>query len=216
MTRLPRLRVSVSHHDRLTRVLELGILAVVVAGTIGGDATVVMNAGVALGVTFVPSALERDARVTMDSGLVLWITAAVFLHALGALEVGGFSFYADVWWWDHLTHAATGSLVAGAGYSVVRAVDEHTDAIVLTPRFTFVFTLLFVLAFGVYWEVLEFALGHVTVGGETPLTQYGVEDTMKDLAFDAVGGVLAATFGAAHLSSLVGDLERRLDDHTDP
>jgi len=56
----------------------------------------------------------------------------------------------------------------------------------------------------------------VTGGGETPLTQYGVEDTMKDLAFDAVGGVLAATFGAAHLSSLVDDLERRLDDHTEP
>jgi hypothetical protein len=196
----------------VTRALELAILAVVAVGAIDRDASVVMNAGAALGVTFVPSALERDAKIAMDPGLTLWITAAVFLHAIGALEVGGFSFYSDVWWWDHLTHVASGSLVAGAGYSVVRAVDEHTDAIVLTPRFTFVFTLLFVLAFGVYWEVAEFALGQVTVGGETPLTQYGIEDTMKDLAFDAVGGVLAATLGAAHLSTFVDDLERRLDD----
>jgi hypothetical protein len=194
--------------------MELGILAVVLVGVYYRDASVIVNAGVALGVTFVPSALERDARVTMDSSLSLWITGAVFLHAVGALEVGGYSFYGDLWWWDHLTHVATGSLVAGAGYSVVRAVDEHTDAIVLTPRFTFVFTVLFVLAFGVYWEVVEFALGQVTVGGESPLTQYGLEDTMKDLAFDAVGGVVAATFGAAHLSSLVDELERRLDDRT--
>lgn len=140
------------------------------------------------------------------------MTVAVFLHVVGAVEVPGFgTFYADLWWWDHLTHAASASLVAGLGYVVVRAVDEHTDALVVPGRYTVVVTLVIVLAVGVYWEVLEFAVGHVSVGGETALTQYGVGDTVEDLAFDALGGLVAAAVGFGHLAPLVGTVRDRLD-----
>ena len=54
------------------------------------------------------------------------------------------------------------------------------------------FLLLFVMAFGVFWEVIEFALGEAAraVGNRALLTQYGLEDTMLDLVFDVVGAVL--------------------------
>jgi hypothetical protein len=211
MRRRPTVALDDRRKAQLTRVMEVAILAVLVVGAWRGEASVVVNAGFALGVTFVPSALERDLRVPMNPGLTLWVTTAVFLHAIGAVEVWGVTAYSDLWFWDHLTHAASGSLIAGAGYAVVRGVDEHTDDVQLTPAFTFGFTLLFILAIGVYWELFEFALAHVSVGGESPLTQYGVEDTMKDLVFNTVGGVLAATYGAAHLSPLVDEFRAKLE-----
>jgi hypothetical protein len=77
----------------------------------------------------------------------------------------------------------------------------------------FVFILLFVLAFGVFWEVVEFAVaGAATLSG-TPavLVQYGLDDTMLDLLFDTLGGVVVAVWGTAHLTDVVGALADRLD-----
>jgi uncharacterized membrane protein YjdF len=77
----------------------------------------------------------------------------------------------------------------------------------------FVFILLFVLAFGVFWEVIEFAVaGAASIAGtQSVLTQYGLSDTMLDLLFDTLGGVLVAVWGTAHLTDLVGTLAERFD-----
>jgi hypothetical protein len=78
----------------------------------------------------------------------------------------------------------------------------------------FVYILLFVLAFGVLWEVLEFLLTEITAvfGIGTFLTQYGLEDTMLDLVFDSVGAVVVATWGTAHLNDVVGALDERIEE----
>ncbi|MDY6765223.1 MAG: hypothetical protein SV377_06005 [Halobacteria archaeon] len=206
-------RISKERKRHLTRIMEIGIVGAVVIGAVTRDTKVLMNATLGLGVTFVPSVLERDYKITMDPSLTLWITGAVFLHVIGAVGIPGtgINFYNSIWWWDHLTHAASASLIAGAGYSIVRAVDEHTDAIYLPYRFTSVFILLFVLAFGVYWEVFEFGVAHIELRGKSVLTQYGVEDTMKDLVFNTVGGLIAATWGTAHLTPVVRGIRERLE-----
>ena len=77
----------------------------------------------------------------------------------------------------------------------------------------FVYILLFTMAFGVLWEVLEYSARFVTdfVGVEAVLIQFSVEDTIVDLMFDFVGAVLVALFGTPRLQSLVGTLTDRLD-----
>jgi len=72
----------------------------------------------------------------------------------------------------------------------------------------------FVIAFGVLWEVLEFALGGVstTLGSGSVLTQYGIEDTMMDLLFDVAGAVIVGIWGTAHLTDVVGALQERLTE----
>ena len=179
---------------------------------------VVVNASVALGVTFVPGALEREYDLPMNPGLTLWISSAVFLHALGTVGIPGLieSFYGEnspVPFYDHLTHGLSASVVAATGYTVARAIDEHTDAVSLPPRFMFVFILQFVLAFGVAWEVLEFGISGVAslVGSGSVLTQYGLDDTLLDLIFDTVGGIVVAVWGTAHLTDLTTALSRRFD-----
>ena len=203
------LGISPTRQRQLTRAMQAGLAILLVVGLYQRNVGVIVNAAIALAITFLPATFERDYEIPMDTGLALWITAAVFLHAMGS-----FAFYRVIPGWDHLTHALSSSVVAAVGYSAVRAVDEHTDDIYLPPRFTFVFILLFVLAFGVVWEVLEFAADGLAreTGTVSVLAQHGIEDTMMDLIFDAVGAVIVATWGTAHLTDVVGALTAKLDE----
>jgi hypothetical protein len=190
----------------------VGILSI---GIYLGNMGVAVNAAIGLLVTLLPAYLEKNYKFTMDVGLVLWITLAMFLHAFGTLPLPGLEFvsaYSATWWWDHMTHALSSSLVAGVAYAVVRALDEHSEFIDMPAKFLFVFMLMFVMAFGVIWELLEFYISVVSslLGAETILTQYGLEDTVLDLFYNSIGGLLVAIFGSAYLTGVSGQLADRL------
>ncbi|WP_049986976.1 hypothetical protein [Halobellus rufus] len=207
------LHISERRQRQAARGMQAFLAVMLLAGLALRSGGVVVNATIGLLVTFLPGILERDLGIPMDAGLTLWISAAVFLHALGTIAwpvIG--KPYVSVWWWDHVTHALSASLVAGVGYSTTRAVDIHSDSVSFPPRFQFVFILLFVLAFGVFWEVIEFMIGLAAdrTGTEGVLTQYGLEDSMLDLVFNTVGAVLVATYGSAQLSEVVDALTVRL------
>jgi hypothetical protein len=212
------LRESVSitrrRQKQATYVMELLLGGIVFIGIERGSTTVIVNGLVGLGVTQIPPILERDYDVPMDPALTLWITTAVFLHALGVLGLPGSeqNFYGTIWWWDHVTHALSSSVVAAAGYATARALDVHSDDIHLPPRFMFVYILIFVIAFGVLWEVIEFGLGEGArmMGNQALLTQHGLRDSMLDLVFDTVGAVVVAVWGTAHLTGVSGYLAAAL------
>ena len=214
-----RLGISETTQKRATWLMEVGLVGMLFIGIDRGNLGIVVNAGVGLGVAQLPAIFERDYEIPMDPALTLWITAAVFLHALGTVGVPGsrFSFYESLWWYDHLTHALSASVVAAAGYATTRALDRHDDRIYLPARFTFAFVLLLTVAFGVFWEVIEFAIAEVAAftGSTSVLTQYGLEDTMLDLVFDTVGAVIVATWGTAYLTDVVGALSTRLSARAD-
>jgi len=210
-----RLRISTATQQLLSRILSLALIGLLGVGIERGNVGIIVNSAVAILVTQLPALLERDYGITLDPALTLWITAAAFFHALGTVGFPGAeeNFYVTVWWWDHLTHALSSSVVAAVGYTTVRALDEHTTDISIPSRFMFVFLLLFVMAFGVFWEVIEFSitLAASATGNDTILTQFGLRDTMLDLVFDAIGAVLVAIWGTAHLTGVVGHVETLLD-----
>ncbi|EMA62547.1 hypothetical protein [Halorubrum lipolyticum] len=194
-----RARPSLRTQRRLTRAMQVLLAGIVVYGVAFGQPKAITNGGLGLFVTFVPALLERNYDIPLDPWLGVWITTAVFLHTLGSA-----GFYAQIPWWDHLTHALSASLVAGAGYTTLRAVDLHSDEIYIPSRFAFVFILVVVLAFGVVWELFEFGLDIVAdeTGIEMPLAQFGLDDTVADLTYNSVGALIVALFGQAHLTGV--------------
>lgn len=194
---------------RLTRGMQVSLAAMVVSGLFFGMSVLLMNGAVGLAISFLPALLERDHSVALNPGIVVWITSAVFLHSIGSA-----GFYGYVWWWDHLTHSLSASLVAGVGYTAVRSIDIHSDEVHLPGRFMFVFILMTVLAFGVVWELLEFGLDVVAnfTGFSMPLVQHGLEDTMKDMTFNTFGALVVAVLGQAHLNDLADQFMDQLQE----
>jgi hypothetical protein len=199
--------------DRLqrvaTRVMQVAIVAILLAGVFTKNVSVVVNASVALAITFLPAVLERDWGIYLDPWLTLWITTAVLLHAIGMLGP-----YATIPWWDHVTHTLSATIVAGVGYATARAVDEHSEAIYLPETFLTAFVLLFTMAIGVTWEILEFLAREIArfFGVQAVLVQYGLDDTLVDLLFNTVGAVLVALFGTNMFSSVVDSLVDRFEE----
>lgn len=197
MTILPR--PSIATQRRLTRGMQLILVGIVGFGVLYAEPKAITNGGIALAITFAPALLERNYDLPLDPWLALWITLAVFLHTMGSAGL-----YAQIGWWDHLTHAMSASLVAAIGYTFARAVDLHSDQITIPKQFAFVFILIVVMAFGVIWELFEFGLDIVAdaTGIQMPLAQHGLDDTVRDLMFNSVGAILIAIFGQAHLSNV--------------
>ncbi|WP_368409310.1 hypothetical protein [Halomarina litorea] len=207
--------------------MEVGLVAILAAGIWLGNTGIIVNAGIALLVAQLPPILERDYHIPMDVGVTLWITTAVFLHALGTVPLPAWfvefvgaapegvayaTLYSSGGWWDHLTHSLSASIVAGVGYATARAFDEHSEGVDLPPEFMFVYLLLFVVAFGVLWEVIEFVIGEAAVhfGMGSVLTQYGLADTMLDLVFNLLGGLVVAVWGTAYLTDVADAIGQRL------
>ena len=213
-----RLRVSERRQRQLTWIMEVVLVGLFFIGLERRNLGILVNTGIALLVTQIVPILERDHNIPMDPALTLWITSAVFLHALGTVGLPGaeLNFYRTIPGWDHLTHALSSSVVAAVGYATTRALDSHGDGIDLPPKFMFAFILLFVMAFGVLWEVVEFGLAGLTgiLGIGSVLVQYGLEDTMLDLVFDLVGGLVVAVWGTAYLTHVVQALTLRFEQRS--
>lgn len=195
--------LSETRQQQVVRAFQLVLVGVLLYGLYAANIGIIVNTAVALALTEVPALLERNYGLPMDTRLTLWIVVPVFLHAVGTVGL-----YQSIGLWDQLTHALSSSLVAAAGYTVVRALDVHADSIYLPKEFMFVFILLFTLAFGVLWELLEFGLDGVAsmTGTQSVLAQYSLENTMLDLVFDTVGGVVVALWGARYLSHVADTL----------
>lgn len=202
------LKISQKKQELATRTMQACLLTMMFAGIYLRETHVVLNSIAALGITFVPNVLTRKYYISLDPSLTLWITLAVFLHALGTL-----SFYETVARWDNLTHALSASVIAAAGYVIIRAIDIYTDELYIPPRFMFVFILLFVLAAGVIWEILEFLTDEIVAKFEMEafLTQHGISDTMRDMFFDLLGALAVAAWGTAYLSDISYRIARRIE-----
>lgn len=184
--------------------MQLILAGIVAFGVLTGEPKSIINGSVGLVITFLPALLERNYNLPLDPWLALWITVAIFLHTVGSAGL-----YGQIPWWDSLTHAMSASLVAAAGYTTARAIDLHTDEIVLPHRFAFVYILVIVLAFGVLWELFEYGLDVLSLATDItmPLAQHGLDDTVRDLMFNSLGAIVVAVFGQAHLLE-VADLVR--------
>ena len=206
MTLADRLDLGDAREAALTRALQAGLLGLAVYGVIAGRAGVSVNAVGALAVTLLPALLQREAGVRTDFGLVLWLTVAAALHAVGILGP-----YTNVWWWDHLTHALSASVVAGVAYATVDALDRSQEAINLPEPYRSGVLFAFVLATAVLWEVVEFGatqLSMVFGAKNSVLVIFGPKDIVTDIVYSAAGGLVVISWGRGYFRDLSRKLSR--------
>lgn len=204
------LGLSDSQERAFVRVLQLALLGLLVYGLATLRLGMAANGGLALAVTLLPAALRREYGYSMDVGLVLWITVAVFLHSVGSL--GPYVWFP---WYDSVTHTISATVIAGSGYAALRAFESHSREIDVPSEFRAVFIVVFVLAAGVVWEILEFAsagLASIT-GMQAPLTVMGIDDIVSDMIFNTAGAVMVAAWGTGYVGGVVAFFSRRL--HTE-
>ncbi|MBA3044965.1 MAG: DUF2238 domain-containing protein [Candidatus Thermoplasmatota archaeon] len=131
--------------------------------------------------TFLPSILKRDFNVNPPLILDISITMSVFLHTIG----GYLNFYYTVPYFDHLTHFISSVTIALIGVSTLYILNYHTKLVNLPPLGFGLFTIFFVMSMGVVWEFIEWGID-LAVGSQL---QFGLQDTMLDLMFDAIAGL---------------------------
>lgn len=181
--------------------LQLFLFAVVVFGLVTVQVATVITGGIALLVTLSPVLLKREFGYSLNPGLLLLLTLAVTIHTAGAMGL-----YERFGWFDYIAHTVSATVVASIGYASFRALEIHSPSIDVPSRFRVLFILVFVLAVGVAWEVIEFALGDL-------MTVYGINDIVTDMIFNLVGAVIVAVWGTTHLGGFVAFLVRRLRGH---
>lgn len=187
------------HQERLvTRALQLALIGLVGYGLVTLNLTMVVTGSLTLAVTLLPAWLNREYGYSMDAGLVLWITIAMVLHVLGTIGL-----YEQYQWYDEITHSVSATLIAGLGYATFRAFELHSREIDVPSEFRAVFIVVFVLAAGILWEVVEFAFGSL-------IPVYGIDDIVTDLVFNAIGAIVVAIWGTGYVTELVTFFRGRL------
>ena len=150
----------------------------------------------------IPHIVEKRLSLHIPWFLELSITVAVFLHAGGAY----LGFYGSIPGYDHITHSVSSVVVALLALVTTYMLSKYSDAFKLPPLFIGLFVVILSMAFGVVWEMLEWILDHFTGAG----AQYGNEDTMWDLVFDTIGGLIVGILGG------LGIKHKSLDELLEP
>ena len=174
------------------RVVQAGIGAALLAGVRRRDPIVVVNGVVSFAFAALPRFAESRYGVRVQPWQRLWVSVAALVHALGMLGP-----YDRVWWWDHLAHTLSGAVVAGATDVVLRAETGDGGPGPNGGRFRPAVVAGTTLAFGVFWELLEYAIHAAAnrLGFDPLLVHYGRLDALADLLFDLVGAGLVIRFG---------------------
>lgn len=166
-----------------------------------GDVPLALLALAAFGITLTPTILSRNYRITLPLYLDFLIALALMLDIVFG---EGARFYDWVTGWDWMTHFIGTFVIAMFAFSMVYTF-HYTGKLRLSLPFIAFFTMMASLAVGALWEIAEFAVDHFGYN-----SQKGLNNTMWDLIFDAVGGFAVAVLGVLYIRYLAHREKRQL------
>ncbi|KYH25040.1 hypothetical protein HAPAU_28610 [Halalkalicoccus paucihalophilus] len=174
------------------RGVRSGIVSVLLIGVRRRDPGAIVNATLAFVAASLPDVIEHRYDVEFRPWQRVYASIAMLMHAVGMLGP-----YDDVWWWDHLTHTHSATLLGGIVYTASRrrGRDPRTDVIGV------------VACVGILWEGMEYVIHTAAnrLGIEPILVTYSKIDIVFDILFDLVGAVLVIVAGDSLLENF--DLE---------
>lgn len=183
--------------------VRMGVASILAHGVRRGNPSVAVNAAIGLGGTFLPEAVERRYGVRLHPWQRVYVETAMLTHATGMLGP-----YDEVWWWDHLTHTHSASILA----SVVIAASRREGRDPTVP------VLASVVGLGALWELAEYLIHEFSprFGLDPLLVSYGRDDVLLDICFDVIGGLLALQFAERALENVLEDEDERRGVDADP
>lgn len=195
--------------ELLARALQVGLVGLLGYGVLVRNGSLIVNGILGLALTFVPDLLARRYGHEVSPTLTLWIAVAAVFHTVGYAGLYGIQ-SGLLSWYDQIAHAISASFVAGVGYALVEALDRRSTRIQFPSEFRFAFTLLFILAFGVAWEIVEFGVGGLAshLGATSVLVQYGMDDVVFDLVFNTIAAGLVALWGTGYFDDVAAIFSR--------
>lgn len=138
----------------------------------------------ALLLSLAPQFLHRNFRITFPWEIDLLITFALVMHIFfGEL----LDFHRTVFMFDKVMHIFGTGIICILGFMWIYAIHFLTPVNLTLPLMA-LFTFMFSMAVGAFWEIAEFAVDQIW----TKTSQNGLEDTMWDLIYDSVGGIIVA------------------------
>ncbi len=152
--------------------------------------------------SLVPSIVQKNYHITLPFELDLLITLSIFLHIFMGEGLG---FYSRHLIFDNVLHLYGSGVSALLAFIIVYSL-HYTGKVKLTLPLIGFFTVIFAMAMGGMWEILEFAVDNFF--GKHG--QKGLDDTMFDLIYDLMGGVVAAGLGMLYVRYSKPDARRRL------
>jgi hypothetical protein len=172
------------------RGIRYALVAVLIIAFRQRNLGAVVNAVVAIAGTYLPSIVEDQYNVEFVPWQRTYTATAMLTHAIGMLGP-----YEDTWWWDHLTHTHSATLLAGVVHVASRRCGKDPR-----PR-----VLAVVGCVGLLWELMEYAIHAAAnrVSLEPILVSYGEQDTVFDLCFDILGALVVLALGDRFLQNFM-------------
>lgn len=162
----------------------------------------------------IPGLIQEKKKLEIPNKM--YFLYLIFLYCaicLGEIR----SFYYRIPNWDTILHTFSGGMLGALGFSFVSLFNnEENFHLKLTPFFVAIFSFMFAIMLGVFWEVYEFAfdglLGlnmqkFMLESGEQLIGRAALADTMEDLIVDMIGAFVISVIGYISLKYKKGWVE---------
>lgn len=144
-----------------------------------------------LGFALIPEIIRMVYSVKLH-----WIYDLLFTILITGHMIGFMGMYEQSLVYDDFLHILGSFILGVMGFMIIYSYD-YSEKIKITIPFLMFFTMLWTLGIGAIWEIVEFLWDNIALlSSEYGFAQDSLLDTMIDLSWDFVCGVLATLFMA--------------------
>lgn len=188
--------------NTIIKIIRLTLVFAILASIYELNWMSLYNSFLTLFLTFIPNILKKHYHIKLPHFLqffiIIFIYASIFLGEVN-------QFYNKIWWWDSILHFSSGIALGFIGF-LITYILYKTNKIKTDPVFLAIFSLMFAISLGVFWEIYEFSSDHffgtdmqksknLNVNDGVCNTRLGLVDTMFDLILDTAGALIASVAG---------------------
>lgn len=178
--------------DYLSYFMKVVLIGIFLYEIFSHNILLALGALSALVLSSLPAIVSRNYQAHLPVTVDFFVTLSVFLHIFGL----AFNFYHSPtwWWWDNLTHFLGVGVIAMLAFLLIFSLT-YVKKIHMPLSIAGIFIFSSAMAIGALWEVSEFYFD-IVFGTESLGDLY---DTIEDLQFNAVGGLVVTVFGVLYM-----------------